>query len=108
MTAATGRGPAPDINQPLYQLTPLQVSVLGYVAQGRTNLQIARKLTISEQTVKTHLRHICQRLQARDRAHAVHVAHLGGLFAGQSHQIPLIAVRSNSPAHLRSVRGGAR
>jgi DNA-binding CsgD family transcriptional regulator len=52
-------------------LTPRQRELLGLVAGGRTNGQIARHLCISEGTVRTHLENIFQRLQVTSRAAAV-------------------------------------
>jgi DNA-binding NarL/FixJ family response regulator len=51
-------------------LTPREVDVLRMVVLGRTNQQIARKLSISLSTVKRHVRHIREKLEARDRVQA--------------------------------------
>ncbi len=45
--------------------------VLGCLAQGKTTSQIASDLFISENTVKTHVRHILEKLEASNRAEAV-------------------------------------
>jgi DNA-binding NarL/FixJ family response regulator len=45
--------------------------VLGLVAQGLRNQDIAERLFISEVTVKAHMRSIMQKLGARSRTHAV-------------------------------------
>ena len=55
-------------------LTAREVQVLGYVADGNSNKQIAYILQISEQTVKNHVSAILRRLNANDRAHAVALA----------------------------------
>ncbi len=52
-------------------LTPRQRELLTLVAAGRTNGQIARRLSISEGTVRTHLENIFQRLEVTSRAAAV-------------------------------------
>jgi len=52
-------------------LTDRQVQVLREVARGATNAEIAAKLFLSEETVKTHVRHLLAALGARSRAHAV-------------------------------------
>jgi DNA-binding NarL/FixJ family response regulator len=56
---------------PVPQLTPRQTGLLHLVAAGRTNAQIARRLGISEGTVRTHLENIYERLQVSSRAGAV-------------------------------------
>jgi DNA-binding CsgD family transcriptional regulator len=52
-------------------LTPRQRELLALVADGRTNAQIARRLGISEGTVRTHMDNVFQRLQVTSRAAAV-------------------------------------
>ena len=44
---------------------------MNHVARGRTNEEVARMLCISEETVKSHVRHILSKLKARNRTHAV-------------------------------------
>jgi DNA-binding NarL/FixJ family response regulator len=53
------------------RLTDREVQVVGLIAEGRSNTQIARDLRLSNETVKTHVRRILRKLQADDRAHAV-------------------------------------
>jgi DNA-binding CsgD family transcriptional regulator len=50
------------------------VEVLALVAQGHTNAEIGAALYISEETVKSHLRHIIAKMGARNRTHAVAIA----------------------------------
>jgi len=52
-------------------LTPRQLELLQYVAQGYTNMQIARRMGLSEGTVRTHLNHIYERLGVTSRTAAV-------------------------------------
>ena len=52
-------------------LTPRQVELLQYVAQGYTNTQVARRMGLSEGTVRTHLNHIYERLGVTSRTAAV-------------------------------------
>jgi DNA-binding CsgD family transcriptional regulator len=52
-------------------LTPRQFELLQYVAQGYTNMQIARRMQLSEGTVRTHLNHIYERLGVTSRTAAV-------------------------------------
>ncbi len=55
-------------------LSPRELEVLGLVAEGRANKAVARALSISETTVKTHLAHIFTKLGVDDRTAAVTVA----------------------------------
>jgi DNA-binding NarL/FixJ family response regulator len=52
-------------------LSPRELEVLGLMAQGRRNREIATALFIAESTVKVHVRHIFERLGVRSRAEAV-------------------------------------
>ena len=56
---------------PVPRLTPRQTDLLRLVAAGHTNTQIARRLGISEATVRTHLENIYRRLQVPSRTAAV-------------------------------------
>jgi DNA-binding NarL/FixJ family response regulator len=55
-------------------LTEREVSVLKQVAQGNGNREIGRLLTISEETVKAHIKRIMEKLDAGDRTEAVTIA----------------------------------
>jgi DNA-binding NarL/FixJ family response regulator len=52
-------------------LTPREVDVLRLVAKGRANKEIAAELSLTEETVKSHIRNILAKLEAKDRTHAV-------------------------------------
>jgi DNA-binding NarL/FixJ family response regulator len=56
------------------QLTPREVEVLKQVAGGNRNRDIAGLLRISEETVKVHLKHIMDKLGAKDRTQAIAIA----------------------------------
>jgi DNA-binding NarL/FixJ family response regulator len=60
-------------------LSSREMEVLECLAQGKTTAQIAAKLFISENTVKTHVRHILEKLEASNRAEAVSKAVQTGL-----------------------------
>jgi DNA-binding NarL/FixJ family response regulator len=60
--------PAPP---PLEELTSREMEVLGLVARGKTNQQIAEILFISEATTKVHVRHIIAKLGVSDRTQVV-------------------------------------
>jgi len=60
-------------------LTPREAEVLGLIASGLTNAEIADRLVVSAATVKTHVNHIFAKTGARDRAAAVVYAYGHGL-----------------------------
>jgi DNA-binding NarL/FixJ family response regulator/two-component sensor histidine kinase len=60
-------------------LTDREREVLGEIAQGYANLEIARRLYLSEATVKTHVGRILAKLGLRDRVHVVIFAYDHGL-----------------------------
>ncbi|MFI6706447.1 response regulator [Nonomuraea sp. NPDC050478] len=60
-------------------LTQREVEVLGLIAQGRSNAEIAGQLHISEATVKTHINNLFAKTRVRDRAQAVTYAFRQGL-----------------------------
>jgi len=51
-------------------LTPAEVRVLGLIAEGDGNKEIAAQLSVSEETVKGRVRNILSKLEANDRTHA--------------------------------------
>jgi DNA-binding NarL/FixJ family response regulator len=54
-------------------LTAREIEVLSLIAAGNTNKLIADQLSISEDTVKGHVKSILSKLDAKDRTHAVTV-----------------------------------
>ncbi len=61
----------PALRAPAEALTPRELEVLQWMARGLTNRQIARRLQISEHTVKFHAGAVLGKLNARSRAEAV-------------------------------------
>ena len=64
-------------------LTTREVEILQLVASGSTNGEVARKLWVTEQTVKFHLRNIYRKLDVANRTEASHFAHVNGLVTAQ-------------------------
>ncbi len=52
-------------------LTRREIEVLQLLSEGYSNKEVSDQLFISIQTVKTHVTHIFEKLDARDRTHAV-------------------------------------
>ena len=55
-------------------LSDREVEVLALVAAGNRNRDIGEQLCIAEETVKTHLRHILEKVGAKDRTEAIAIA----------------------------------
>jgi DNA-binding NarL/FixJ family response regulator len=60
-------------------LTPRELEVLQLIADGLGGHQIARTLYVSDDTVKTHVSHVLNKLGATSRANAVAIAIRSGL-----------------------------
>ena len=60
---------------------PPEIEVLQLISEGLVNREIGHRLFLSEETVKSHVRHLLAKLQARSRAHAVAVGFRRGLIA---------------------------
>jgi DNA-binding NarL/FixJ family response regulator len=76
--AARRAGPSGGDRLGRAQLTEREAEVLALMARGLSNAEIAGQLTVSLQTVKTHVTNVLAKLQARDRTQAVIAAYDSG------------------------------
>ncbi|MEY2470923.1 MAG: hypothetical protein QOK28_252 [Actinomycetota bacterium] len=74
-----GNKPSRADHKPIDGLSDREIEVLTHIARGLTNGELAATLFISEATVKTHVRNLLQKLDARDRVQLVVLAYEAGL-----------------------------
>jgi DNA-binding NarL/FixJ family response regulator len=80
------RIPRPTPPEELSELTAREQEVFRLVVGGLSNAEIAQELYISDTTVKTHVTHVLQKLNLRDRVQAVVLAYQTGLFETDAHR----------------------
>jgi DNA-binding NarL/FixJ family response regulator len=61
----------PPLRELEQEPTNREIEVLQLISEGLVNREIGERLFLSEETVKSHVRHLLAKLQARSRAHAV-------------------------------------
>jgi DNA-binding NarL/FixJ family response regulator len=73
------RPPPPASSQAIRDLTARELEVLRLMAKGLSNAEIAGDLTVSDNTIKTHVARVLMKLEVRDRVQAVILAYESGL-----------------------------
>jgi two-component system NarL family response regulator len=61
--------------------SPREIQVLQLISEGLVNREIGKVLFLSEETVKSHVRHLLAKLEARSRSHAVAIGFRRGLLS---------------------------
>ena len=78
------RMPQPAPPREVEDLTERELDVFRLIVRGLSNAEIGQELYISDTTVKTHITHILQKLNLRDRVQAVVLAYETGLFESEA------------------------
>lgn len=65
--------------RPFPQLTEREYEVLGLMAQGKTNLEIAQNLDLTDKTIRNYVSNVLSKLQVSDRIQAAFKAHHAGI-----------------------------
>src|SRR3546814_20395418 len=103
--------PASASFQPLEPLTDREKQILVYLANGVSNKEIARRIFVSENTVKFHLKNIYSKLAVSSRLQAINAARQMSLLNSGGYRCERASIKRHcgSPRHERvwGVMGGA-
>jgi DNA-binding NarL/FixJ family response regulator len=84
VSEAAAAEPEPPGEEPEQPLTRRELEILGLASEGMTNAAMARKLWVTEQTVKFHLSNVYKKLGVANRTEASRWAYERGLFADEA------------------------
>ena len=103
--ASEPASPQPAGGNGLSPLTDRELQILQLVASGATNGEIARRLWITQQTVKFHVSNIYRKLAVANRTEACHYAHVNGLVVpGEEVRVGVFASAPAAPPAHREPR----
>ncbi|WP_236788109.1 helix-turn-helix transcriptional regulator [Amycolatopsis sp. GM8] len=88
-------------------LTDVELTVLEFAARGNENQEIAATTDRSVETIRSHLKNIYRKLNARNRAHAVAIAYHVGIFRGRPADAVAVITHARfplMPTHPSSAR----
>jgi LuxR family transcriptional regulator, quorum-sensing system regulator BjaR1 len=63
------------------QFTSREIEIMTWAAKGKTSPEISDLLSVTEDTVKTHIKNACRKLSASNKTHAIALALTMGLIA---------------------------
>lgn len=84
-------------------LTTKERVVIAYIADGFSNADIGKVMFVQEDTVKAHVRRICNKLGARNRTHAVSIAYMTGILAVPTTERAQVEVSVTYPQGLAHI-----